>query len=518
MTTQLPVGLQSSDDILGSLTSEPAPEVATLVVLGATGDMATSKLYPALYWLRKAGQLQNVRVLLVAKEDQQDIRGAFAQAIRDTVSDAISARSESDSLAKHLQLRTLSGNLDGADHDRLYHQLSHHVAELSGGQADQSNVQYYLAVPPNLYVTIVEHLVEHELLEGNQTGIIIEKPFGESRTSSDRLIHYLRPRLARRQIKLVDHYLYKNMVRRISTIRELMSTVPEFEPLNSLWNNQHIRDVQITVAESEGIGERGEFYESVGALRDMMQNHLLQLVCALVAPLPDKDRQGRTRSFSNLQPRDVVAARLKIPEQEMRKNPEDWVVRGQYTESDKETVGYRKEAHVRSDSSIETFVAVRLEIDHPDWSDVPFFLRTGKRMSRRAASILVSFENSDSVFFRIQPDPDIVINSKSPTTPLRLLTASAAIPADGPKSPQQFGAQVGRDTAYESIIVECLDGRLKEGVSLDWVNSSWAFISLIEAVWEGLIPAPLRFYRAHTDGPSAAHDLIRNAGFEWMDS
>lgn len=528
--------------------TDAALGASVLVLLGATGDMATSKLLPALQQLHRDGRLPvPTKLICVADDSKGEIRERVEGAIR------LSYRREgysgevlerlSKAFNEDMSTEYVSGDLrapNGGSHDTrpksdTYVQIQNILEAFP-----ESSVTFYCSVPPELYSGIAKELHRHKLvLQESDARVVFEKPFGTSDASTKETVAFLTDFLPGQAI-LVDHYLYKPMVVKIRNLRE------RYPELDAIWKAPHVQHVQITVAESEGIGDRGAFYEGVGALLDMVQNHILQLLCvtameatpskaavataiqkvleddldspmlavaalqeAIARPIPERPQP------SEQQRSEKTLGSVQFPEALKKPSPERWIVRGQYE-------GYRRELHVADGSNVETFVALQVRLDDPRWHGVPFFLRTGKCMSRRTASIGVHFANGDRITFRIQPVPQVVISSGARLSALKRLVADGAAIAEAQDTAlraasEEDDAESYEDDAYNSILIGCLSRDLEYGVTMEWVTASWSFVTQIQDLWKDRgNESPLRVYRSGSNGPVTADRLIRDAGYDWM--
>lgn len=549
------------------------PGRPVLVLLGATGDMATSKLLPALQQLHRDGRLPiPAKLICVADDSEDEIRERVEGTIRrgyrregyvgevlERLTEVFDAAMSTEYISGDLRA-TGDGPVDDQSRGSAYVQIKDALAAFPS-----SPPTFYCSVPPRLYLDIAHELHRHELTQRESGAcIVFEKPFGIHNSNTKRIVDFLTEYLQGQAI-LVDHYLYKPMVVEIRNLRE------KYPELDAIWKAPHIQQVQITVAESEGIGDRGAFYEDVGALLDMVQNHVLQLLCVITmeaAPPPahemtlfDVTKNLAPTAFSQItdaqlknaagqaiqnifgddlnqtmlaaaqeeaiaklfpelsgqQERSTKAlASVQFPEElNLEPSPERWLVRGQYD-------GYRRELHVAEDSNVETFVALQVQLNDPRWEGVPFFLRTGKCMSHRTAVIRVHFANGDHITFRVQPTPQVVVSSGARLSALKRLVADGVAITEAQDVAhravtEEHGAGTYEDDAYNSILIGCLSRDLEHAVAVQWVTASWNFVGQIKKLWQSReLEAPLRFYRSGSNGPDAADRLIRDAGYDWM--
>lgn len=465
---------------------------AVLVVFGATGDLASRKLYPALARLAERNQLpQRFAVVGVARTEMSD--EDFAARVPDLA-------------AKGVSFRYVPGSFDDPD---TFARLKDALDACDARHGTAGNRLYYLATVPSGFTKVAAGLGEAGMAEepgGTFRRLIIEKPFGHDLTSAVELDDQLHAVFQEHQIFRIDHYLAKETVQNILALRFANAI---FEPV---WNRRYVDHVELTVAESLGVGHRGTFYEQAGALRDIVQNHLLQ-VLALTAMEPpanfgaDAVRDEKVkllRSIRPLQPWDLPQL----------------VVRGQYVAGlvDGEPVpGYRDEEGVATDSTTETYLALKLEIDNWRWAGVPFFVRTGKRLEHRVTEVAVRYKQvpflplpksavdsiePNTVVVRIQPDEGIEVSfgAKVPGSPFRVKTVDL-----------DFSYQKSFDEdppeAYERVLFDALQGDATLFLRSDEVLQSWRVVMpLVEAFQHNALP--LYFYEAGSWGPPEADVLL----------
>src|SRR6195256_2194364 len=481
-----------------------------MVIFGATGDLSGRKLLPATYNLAKQRLLPaGFAVIGAAIDDLSD------DAFRKHAADVITKYSRTQPVDPQI-LQTF---LDSAfyvkvDFSKLddFTKLRRRVDELDQARHVGGNRIYYCATPPPTYETITEQLQAAGLT--TSTGfhrIVVEKPFGSDLKSARELSESLQRVFHEDSVFRIDHYLGKETVQNILAFRFANSL---FEPV---WNTNLIDHVQITAAEELGVEMRGAYYDRAGALRDIVQNHALQLV-ALVAMEPPI-------TFAATEVRDekvkVLRAIRPILDEDVAKS----TVRGQYTKGwvlGEPAVGYREEHAVAQGSLTETFVALRLYVDNWRWANVPFYIRVGKRMPKRATEIRVQFKrpphmtfeaakelDPNAITLRIQPEEGISlrVGAKVPRAGVRLrnvamdFTYMSSFLVDTPE-------------AYERLLLDCMIGDPTLFTRADEVEAAWAFIDPIEAAWRDDRP-PLSMYPAGTWGPEAADTLIRADGREW---
>jgi glucose-6-phosphate 1-dehydrogenase len=465
---------------------------AALVVFGATGDLASRKLYPALNELADRNQLpRQFAVIGVARTEMSD--------------EDFAARAP-ELAARGVAFRYVAGSFDDADtFVRLREALE--VCDVKSGTA--GNRLYYLATIPTAFAKVARQLGAVGLAEeppGTFRRLVIEKPFGHDLASAEQLDHDLHAVFAEHQIFRIDHYLAKETVQNILALRFANAI---FEPL---WNRRYVDHVELTVAETLGVGHRGTFYENAGALRDIVQNHLLQ-VLALTAMEPPA-------SFSADAVRDEKVKLLRAIRPLQPWDLPQLVVRGQYRDGtvDGERVpGYREEEGVAANSTTETYLALRLEIDNWRWAGVPFFVRTGKRLAHRVTEVAIRYKHvpflplpksavdsiePNTTVLRIQPDEGIEVSfgAKVPGSPFQVRTVDL-----------DFSYQEAFDEeppeAYERVIFDALVGDATLFIRSDEVHESWRVVMpIVEAFQHNALP--LYFYEAGSWGPPEADLLL----------
>ncbi len=495
--------------------ARPAPPCA-MVIFGATGDLTKRKLIPALYNLI-AGDLlpDGFAVVGVGRTPWSD--DEFRAQMKKDLKEFATGEVDAKKLAWLVQ--RLSYVAVDAAKPATFKGLAAALGKVDAEHGTGGNYLFYLAVPPSIFEEYVDGLGGVGLMkepEGSWRRVIIEKPFGHDLESARALNRRMLEVLAERQIFRIDHYLGKETVQNIMAFRFANGI---FEPV---WNRRYIDHVQITVAETVGVEERGSYYEEAGALRDMVQNHMFQLL-ALIAMEPpvsfaaDTVRDERVKVLSAIRPL----------------SPEDVLhsaVRGQYGEgvSDGENVPpYRAEKGVAPASNVETFAALELFVDNWRWADVPFYLRTGKRLPKRASEIAIQFKPAPLMLFRgtsveslkpnllvikIQPDEGITLRfeGKVPGPAMRLGTVRMAFEYE-----DYFGRQA--QTGYETLLYDCMLGDSTLFHRSDMVEAGWRAVAPILDVWKALAPRDFPNYAAGTWGPREAAELIERDGRKWRE-
>lgn len=497
------------------------PDPCILVIFGATGDLTSRKLMPALYNLSKELQLpQEFACVGFARREKTH------EMFRKEMQEAVTQFSRSKPLNEavwHDFSERIFYHISEFDDDEGYSNLNKLCHDLDKKFGTRGNRIFYLSTQPSFFPVIVEKLHQHRLIYrseeegGPWSRVVIEKPFGRDYPSAVQLQHHIEHHLHESQVYRIDHYLGKETVQNLLVFRFANSI---FE---SLWNSQHIEHVQITVGEEIGIGSRGRFFEEAGMLRDIVQNHMMQLL-SLVAMEPPV----------NLQADSIRNEKVKVLESIRPIRDEDFdlhVVRGQYGPGHIEQTavkGYREEDNVAKDSSVETFVALELFIDNWRWAGVPFYLRAGKRLPKRTSEIIITFKEVPGVLFS-----DLLQDKKSDTNVLIIriqpnegisLNVNCKVPGSGSpirpvKMDFHYGTYFGQSSpeAYEKLILDCILGDSTLFARSDEVLASWRLLTPILERWAKEPAEDLPNYAAGSWGPEAANDMLAREGRAWKD-
>ena len=494
---------------------ERVPDPAAFVLFGATGDLAHRKVIPALFQLWRTHLLPHeVTIGAVGRRPYTD--EAFRSEIKESL-DAFSRVQPVDQETwDDLASRIVYHQGDFADNG-TYQRLSERLEQLDETCGTRGNRIFYLATQPSAFAEIVAGLgrvgLDHERRDGGWRRVVIEKPFGHDLDSAVVLNREVGKVFRERQVYRIDHYLGKETVRNLLVFRFGNGI---FEPI---WNRRHIDHVQITVAESIGIEGRGAFYEETGASRDFLQNHLLQLL-SLVAMEPPA-----TFEADALRDEKVKVIRA-IPEMTREQVAHD-VVRGQYGPgwvSAKPVKGYREEPSVNPASETETYVAARLTIDDWRWSGVPFYLRMGKRLPKRATEIAIQFKEVPHQLFKdsaSDPEPNLLAMRIQPDEGI-MLRFGAKVPGLGIDVRNvtmdfTYGSAFQTDSpdAYETLILDALLGDASLFTRADEVEEAWSIVDPIIEAWSEQTVPDFPNYEAGTWGPEAADDLLAREGRRW---
>lgn len=482
-------------------------EPFSLVIFGGSGDLTQRKLAPALYRLMLDGHLpEGVIVCGVARRDWSD--DYFREQLRAGVLQGPDGKAFDEAVWERLARHLIYVRGD-VDDPQTYARLDARLREIGQGMAGRPdrNRLYYLATLPSLYPTLIARLGALEAGRGEGWGrVVIEKPFGHDLASAVELNRLLAEHFQEHQVFRIDHYLGKETVQNILVFRFANGI---FEPI---WNRHYIDHVQITVAESIGVGHRGAFYEEAGALRDMVQNHLLQ-VLSLIAMEPPSSFDAT--AIRNEKVKVLRSMPIPTPEQVAVQT-----VRGQYGPGivdGRPVPGYREEPGVAPDSQVETFAALRVYIDNWRWAGVPFLLRTGKRLPERSSKIVVSFKCPPHLAFKRSMVPELRSNALViHIQPREGITLSIGAKVPGPEmnvrnvDMEFFYERTFRERsaeAYEYLLLEAIVGDTTMFIRGDEAEAAWRYIGAVRDAWdEGVVP--LLPYPAGTWGPEAAANLL----------
>ncbi len=496
----------------GAYYCEIPSEPCAIVMFGASGDLARRKLLPALYDLARHSCLATRFRLLgfartaMSDDDFRREAGEFLPAADKTGAPA----EKFQDFLEHLQY--FSGNYDDPE---AFRRLKTRLEEMDNEHQLGGNRLFYLATPPEVYPRVVKLLGDAGLArpksEKSWTRVIIEKPFGRDGATAQALNREVLGVFEESQVYRIDHYLGKETVQNMLVFRFGNGI---FEPL---WNRNYIDSVQITAAESLGVERRAAFYETAGALRDMIQSHVLQITSLVSMEAPARFDATAVRN-----------EKIKVLQSIRPFTPETiWktVVRGQYGPGridDKAVPGYRQEPGVKPESTTETYVALKLHVDNWRWSGVPFYLRSGKRLARPGTEVAIQFKQAPHMVFRgenvdsntlmlnIQPDEGISLSfgAKSPGSQMHIRPVTMDF-----QYRQAFGG-VTRD-AYATLINDCIRGDATLFDRADSVEAAWSLVDPILQAWQGASAPPFPNYPAGSDGPRAADDLTASDGRRW---
>jgi glucose-6-phosphate 1-dehydrogenase len=484
------------------LPREPPP--LSVVIFGASGDLTHKKLIPALFSLYIKGIVPKLRIVGFARREWTEQQ--FRRLVREMLDTRDFSRASPD--LKDAFARNVSYVQSSFDSAEGYRALRERTTQ-------PPNRLLYLAVPPDSYATILGRIRDSGVADqsGGFSRIIVEKPFGRDQESARTLNAQIAAAFPEDRIYRIDHYLGKETVQNIMLLRFGNEI---FEPV---WNNRYVDHVQITMAETIGVESRGRYYESAGALRDMVQNHMLQLLClvAMEPPVdqsPDSIRDEKVKVLKSIQP--IRAERVDT--ETMRAQYERGIIDGA------DVMGYRGEQGVDPDSTVETYAALRVYLDSWRWAGVPFLLRTGKRLSRRTTEISIHFtrpplalfgdrglSRPPNVFvFRIQPQEGITMsfNTKVPGYASEMRTVNMDF---------SYGSAFGEELpeAYERLLLDAMVGDSTLYMRKDEVDSAWRLITDILDGWREPGRPALAFYKAGSSGPREAARLLGSEDRTW---
>ena len=502
------------------LVEDRTADACAVVIFGASGDLTRRKLMPALYNLAWGRALPGgFAVVGVARRDKTDdsFRAEMGEAVK-----AFSRRKPIDEALWADFERGLSYVRGPANEAATYASLRAHLERIDGERGTRGNRLFYLAVPPSEFGPIVEglrgaHLVAppgQERAGGPWTRVVLEKPFGHDLASARVLNSLVASAFDESQAFRIDHYLGKETVQNLLVLRFANLL---FEPV---WGREHVDHVQITVAEDIGVEGRGRFYEQVGVTRDIVENHLMQLLCltAMEPPISlsaDAVRDEKVKVLRSLRPMDRAEVKRSVVRAQYRRG----VVRGEAVPA------YREEPDVSPASCVETYVAMRCFVDNWRWSGVPFYVRAGKRLSRRVTEIAVVFHEVPRTLFRadtgagitpnvlavrIQPDEGIALRFISKEPGQQTILRDVAMDF-------RYGTAFGSHTpeAYERLLIDAMRGDATLFTRRDEVEAQWGYIDRVFEAWaaEGLGALPT--YGAGSWGPEEADELIVRDGRAW---
>lgn len=477
---------------------------ALFIIFGGTGDLAQRKLYPALFNLYKRGYLKkNFAVIGTARRPWTN--DYYRDVIKCSIDGMFDSQAQATDFASHFYYR--SHNVNDKQH---YEELKALADKLDEKYDLGGNRIYYLAMSPRFFGTISQYLRSEGLVTERGYGrVIIEKPFGRDYQSAKELNDEISRYFDEDSTFRIDHYLGKEMVQNIMALR--------FDNgiWSALWNKEHIKNIQVTLSEALGVEERGGYYETAGALRDMVQNHILQIVSLLTMDRPksasEKDiRQAKVETFK--------ALKVYSPE-EVYQN----FVRGQYGEGE-EQVAYREEDMIDPDSMTETFVAGKLEVQNKSMAGVPVYIRTGKRMTAKTTRVDIVFKNEAPLFGGgIEPENVLTINI-DPDLGLDLRLNMKKVGQEFATKKTKIGYRLSKEQvakipeAYERLILNVLQGNAVNFTHWDELKYSWRFLDAIRNAWDEQ-ELPVDFfpnYACGTMGPQASAELLEKNGDHWI--
>lgn len=490
----------------------PHAEPCIVVIFGATGDLTKRKLMPALCRLLDEGCLDGVRILGVGRSEMTD--DAFQAYVRD----ALNSSKKTEHLDDHGweefagRIRYLQGELDS---DETYRKVAAQLEEFAS-QGASHNYLFYLATPPSLAPTIVKGLGKANLANEDKhwSRVVVEKPFGRDLESAKALNATIAEVFKESQVYRIDHYLGKDTVQNILVFRFGNSM---FEPI---WNRNYVDYIEITAAETGGVGDRAGYYEEAGALRDMVANHLLQLLTLTAMEPPvafdaDSVREEKVQVLRSIR-------RLKPEQVGLR------TVRAQYGPGEikgEQVKGYREEERVAPSSVTETFAAVEFHVSNWRWSGVPFYIRTGKGLARNLTEIAVHLKRTPQALFARTPadelDPNVIVLRLQPNEGISVKFCAKRPGFEMRTSTVNMdfcyrtGFGVQPPDAYEMLLLDVMRGDATLFIRSDEAEAQWRLIAPIEEAWANQHPKALPTYAAGSEGPAEANELVSRNGHSW---
>ena len=489
------------------------PDPCSIVIFGVTGDLAHRLVIPALYNLAANDLLPDNFCIVGAGR-----KGMSSEQLTDSLTKGLhqfATRKVDDAIAKRLLGCVTSIEADPKD-PSSFDAMREQLDKLEATQQTGGNRLFYLATPPNAFLPISKELGRAGMLTENGAWrrLVEEKPFGTDLASAKALNSELLKLVEEHQIYRIDHYLGKETVQNILVLRFANGM---FEPI---WNRNHIDHIQITVDEKLGVGHRGSFYDATGALRDMVPNHLFQLLSLVAMEPPAKFNAHAVRS----EKAEVLAAIQTQSEEEALQNS----VRGQYRAGkvdDTEIEDYRKTPDVSSGSTTETYAALKLTIDNWRWAGVPFYLRTGKALGVKRTEIAIKFKQAPFAMFRDTPvdrlSQNFLIISTEPTEGIALQfntkVPGPAISIDGVEMKFRYKDyfQAEPSTGYETLIYDCMIGDNILFQRADSVEAGWRAVQPFLDAWKNAGAKGLKIYDPGSEGPEEANNLVERDGRSW---
>ncbi|RED30544.1 glucose-6-phosphate 1-dehydrogenase [Rhodopseudomonas thermotolerans] len=494
--------------------SNQVPDGCAFVIFGVTGDLTHRLVIPALYNLAEAGLLpEKFCVVGVTRKEMasDDLRESLLQGLR-----KYATRPVDDKVADQLLYCVTAISADPSEPDS-FDRLRERLEKLEANRNTGGNRLFYLATPPDAFAPIATELGRAGLLEetsGAWRRLVVEKPFGTDLASAKALNDHLLGIISEHELYRIDHYLGKETVQNILVLRFSNGM---FEPI---WNREHIDHIQITVEEKLGVGHRGSFYDKTGALRDMVPNHLFQLLSLVAMEPPAHFNAHAVRSAKA----DVLAAIQIQSEDEALRNS----VRGQYTSGrigDSEIPDYRSAKDVEPDSTTETFAALKLSIDNWRWAGVPFYLRTGKALSGKRTEVAIKFKQAPFSMFRCTPVRELSQNylviGIEPVEGISLQfntkVPGPVIAIDGVEMTFKYKDyfKVAPSNGYETLLHDCMIGDNILFQRADGVEAGWRVVQPFLDAWKKAGAHGLQIYRAGSEGPEDADELLTRDGRDW---
>ncbi|WP_208560123.1 glucose-6-phosphate dehydrogenase [Marinilactibacillus kalidii] len=477
---------------------------ALFIIFGGTGDLAQRKLYPSLYRLYIKGFLEEqFAVIGTARREWSDEH--YQEIVRDSVKKLGGSEEQVEAFSRHFYYQ--SHNVKDTEHYNTLRDLSD---DLDKKYDIGGNRIFYLSMSPNFFGTITSHLKSQNLV--NDQGfnrVIIEKPFGTDYESSKALNDEILEAFESEELYRIDHYLGKEMVQNILAFRFSNPLIEQ------VWNKQFISNIQITLSEELGVEERAGYYDTSGALRDMVQNHIMQIFSLLTmeAPASFNSQEVKEKKMN------VLTSLKQLSAEDVKAN----FVRAQYAHSNKKSLnGYLEEENVDKDSSTETYIAGKIELENDRWSGVPIYVRTGKRMAKKEAQISIVFKKSASPLYDTEETAENIITLYlGPSEGFSMTLNEKKIGMSMDTTIMKLDHLRSEGTiqespeAYEKLLLDCLNGDRTHFAHWEEVSNSWKYVDAIRQAWDQS-NEKLAQYEAGTVGPEEANELLAKDGHEWV--
>jgi len=501
-----------SNPLRTGLRTEHKPEPLILVIFGGSGDLTRRKLMPSLCQLATRDFLPDkfaIVSMAQTKRTREEYQAKMVESIK-----TYSTRSVSPEIQRRIEDLLYYISADFAD-EAGYAELKSCLDKLSEERHTEGNVIFYLATPPSTFPLIISHLEKAGLSKGKGwRRIVVEKPFGSDLKSAMELNSLVTRVFPESDVYRIDHYLGKETVQNVLMLRFANAI---FEPI---WNRRYVDHVQITAAEIVGVEGRGDYYEEAGALRDMVQNHMLQLLSLIAMESPS--------SFEANAVRDEKSKILRAIRRVTPGDANQFTVRGQYSPGlidGRQVPGYRQESSVSATSHTETYIAAKFFVDNWRWQDVPFYARTGKRLARKKSEIAVYFKPVPHAVFgsspREYPSPNVLVIRVQPnegvslTIETKMPGASVRMRSVNLDFSYLYAFGIAPSEAYEKLLLDCMIGDQTLFAREDSVEASWEVVTPIEEGWAVSPPPSFPNYAAGSLGPQAADELLERDGRRW---
>ena len=475
-----------------------------ITIFGASGDLAKRKLYPSLFRLYKSGNLSD-HFAVIGTARRPWSKAYFESIVVESIEDLAESQEEAWNFASHFYYQ--SHDVNDKDH---YIELKNLQNRLNEEYEADHNKLFFLSMAPEFFGTIAKHLKSEGIVDGQGfERLIVEKPFGTSYETAEKLNQELIETFDEEQIFRIDHYLGKEMIQNIFSLRFANFV------FDQIWNRDYIKNVQITFAESIGVEERGGYYDHSGALRDMVQNHALQLLSIIAMDKPESFTKDAIR-----------AEKIKVFQNLIQPSPEELkthFVRGQYdsgTIDGRNYIAYKEEFNVNPESQTETFAAGTFFVDSDRFRDIPFFFRTGKRMTEKGTRVNIVFKEMPSIFGQVV-DNNVLTIYIQPTEGFSLSLNGKEVGEKFHLAPISLDYRTNATASgaspdpYEKLIYDVLHNDSTNFSHWEEVAASWKIIDMIEEAWANN-ESPLHLYASGTMGPEAAFEMLEAYGAKWQ--